>query len=43
MKQIKDFLKKFYILRFLRQWILKVLYSTDENKKKYIQKYLKKE
>lgn len=45
MKQLKDFLKKFYILRLLnlyrRQWILKNLYSTDEKKEKYIEKKFK--
>lgn len=42
MKQLKDFLKKFYILRLLnlycRQWILKNLYSTDKKKEEYIKK-----
>ena len=45
MKQLKNFLKKFYILRLLnlyhRQWILKTLYSTDEKKEKYIEKKFK--
>ena len=45
MKQIKNFLKKFYILRLLNlykhQWILKTLYSTDEKKEKYIKKKFK--
>ena len=45
MKQIKNFLKKFYILRLLNlyryQWILKILYSTDEKKEKYIEKKFK--
>ena len=45
MKQIKNFLKKFYILRLLNlyrnQWILKTLYSTDEKKEKYIEKRFK--
>ena len=46
MKQLKNFLKKFYILRLLNlykhQWILKTLYSTDEEKEKYIKKKFKK-
>ena len=45
MKQLKDFLKKFYILRLLNlyryQWVLKVLYPTDEKKEKYIKKKFK--
>ena len=45
MKQIKKFLKKFYILRLLNlyrhQWVLKTLYSTDEKKEKYIEKKFK--
>ena len=47
MKQIKNFLKKFYILRLLNlyrhQWVLKILYSTDEKKEKYIKKRFKEE
>ena len=46
MKQIKNFLKKFYILRLLNlyryQWILKNLYSTDEKKKSILKRNLKK-
>ena len=46
MKQLKNFLKKFYILKLLNlyrlQWILKTLYSTDEKKEKYIKNKFKK-
>ena len=45
MKQLKNFFKKFYILRLLNlykhQWILKILYSTDKKKEKYIKKKFK--
>ena len=45
MKHLKEFLKKFYILRLLNlyryQWILKTFYSTDEKKEKYIQEKFK--
>ena len=45
MKHLKEFLKKFFILRLLNlyryQWILKTFYSTDEKKEKYIQEKFK--
>lgn len=47
MKQLKNFLKKFYILKLLNlyrhQWILKTLYSTDNKKEEYIKKRFKKD